>query len=206
MPWRPARTLLTGPLFDRARKALPALSATEREALSAGDVWWDAALFSGDPDWNRLLSLPQPRLSEEERAFLDGPVQELCALVDDWRCVRRRGPADRVTHACAELLMRNDATRERITDGVFRGCRRDGIDRVERAFCLAHEVAPLRRKAAGVLTPGEAAQIRAADEAVRAAIQVDDFAADELFGVRPDTSSLPRADMPKAVYVQDQEA
>jgi acyl-CoA dehydrogenase len=82
---RPARTLLTGPLFDRARKALPALSATEREALAAGDVWWDAALFSGHPDWNELLSLPPPRLSEEERAFLDGPVQQLCALVDDWR-------------------------------------------------------------------------------------------------------------------------
>jgi len=81
----PARTLLTGPLFDRARKALPALSATEREALAAGDVWWDAALFSGHPDWNQLLSLPPPRLSEEERTFLDGPVQQLCTLVDDWR-------------------------------------------------------------------------------------------------------------------------
>lgn len=84
MRW-PARTLLKGPLFDRARKALPALSATEREALTAGDVWWDAALFSGHPDWNQLLSLPPPRLSEEERAFLDGPVQQLCGLVDDWR-------------------------------------------------------------------------------------------------------------------------
>ena len=79
MRW-PARTLLEGPLFDRARKALPALSATEREALTAGDVWWDAALFSGHPDWNQLLSMPPPRLSEEESEFLDGPVQQLCAL------------------------------------------------------------------------------------------------------------------------------
>ena len=62
MTRRPARTLLTGPLFDRARRALPALSATEREALAAGDVWWDAALFSGHPDWNELVSLPPPRL------------------------------------------------------------------------------------------------------------------------------------------------
>jgi len=80
-----ARQLLTGALFDRARKALPALSATERGALGAGDVWWDAELFSGRPDWNKLVSLEPPRLSEEERAFLDGPVQQLCALVDDWR-------------------------------------------------------------------------------------------------------------------------
>src|SRR5438552_1388904 len=75
---------LTAALFDRARRALPALSATEREALAAGDVWWDAALFSGNPDWQQLLSLAPPRLSGEEQAFLDGPVQALCALVDDW--------------------------------------------------------------------------------------------------------------------------
>jgi acyl-CoA dehydrogenase len=81
----PAGKLLAGPLFDRARKALPALSATEREALAAGDTWWDAELFSGHPDWNKLVSLEPPRLNDEERAFLDGPVQQLCALVDDWR-------------------------------------------------------------------------------------------------------------------------
>ena len=85
MARNPARKLLTGPLFDRARKALPALSATEREALDAGDVWWDAALFSGHPDWNELASLSAPRLNVEERAFLDGPVQQLCALGDDRR-------------------------------------------------------------------------------------------------------------------------
>jgi acyl-CoA dehydrogenase len=121
--------------------------------------------------------------------------------------VRQRGPADRVTHACAELLMRHNAARERVTDGVFRGCRRDGIERVERAFVLAHEVAPLVRKAAdagygedwaaavaaGLLTQGEAAQIQAAQDAVRAAIEVDDFAADELYRVHPRPSPLARA-------------
>jgi acyl-CoA dehydrogenase len=95
--------------------------------------------------------------------------------------VRQHGPTDRVTHACAELLMQRGAARERITDGVFRGCHRDGIERVERAFALAHEVAPLAGKEAGLLTPGEAAQLREAGEAVRAAIRVDDFAAAELF-------------------------
>ncbi len=73
------------PFFDWARRALPALSDTEREALSAGDVWWDARLFSGDPDWNELLAVPPATLSVEEQAFIDGPVQALCAMVDDWQ-------------------------------------------------------------------------------------------------------------------------
>src|SRR5438552_10331130 len=85
MARNPTRRLLAGPVFDRARKALPALSASEREALAAGDVWWDAQLFSGNPDWNQLASLEAPRFSADEQAFLDGPVQQLCALVDDWQ-------------------------------------------------------------------------------------------------------------------------
>ena len=79
------RTLLTRPIFDWARGVLPAMSATEREALEAGDVWWDAALFTGNPDWNALLATPVASLSTDEQAFLDGPVQELCAMADDWR-------------------------------------------------------------------------------------------------------------------------
>jgi acyl-CoA dehydrogenase len=82
--------LLAGALFDRARQALPALSDTEREALAAGDVWWDADLVGGNPDWNALLSLAPATLGDEERAFIDGPVRALCALVDDWR-VNERG-------------------------------------------------------------------------------------------------------------------
>ncbi|MEN3975843.1 acyl-CoA dehydrogenase [Emcibacter sp. SYSU 3D8] len=78
------RRLVTRPIFDWARAVLPAMSATEREALEAGDTWWDAALFTGDPDWDALLATPPATLSDEERAFLDGPVQELCAMVDDW--------------------------------------------------------------------------------------------------------------------------
>lgn len=79
------RKMLTAPLFGWAKSALPTMSETEREALDAGDVWWDASLFSGDPDWKELLAVPKPELSEEEQAFLDGPVNELCAMIDDWR-------------------------------------------------------------------------------------------------------------------------
>ena len=76
---------VSAPLFRWAAGVLPPMSATEQQALEAGDVWWDAALFSGNPDWNALLATPPARLSEEERAFLDGPVETLCRMADDWR-------------------------------------------------------------------------------------------------------------------------
>ncbi len=69
------------PLF---RTALPPMSKTERDALEAGTVWWDGELFSGNPDWIKLLSIPTPKLSAEEQAFLDGPVEELCGMLNDW--------------------------------------------------------------------------------------------------------------------------
>lgn len=79
------QSLLTRPLFSLARKVLPALSDTEREALEAGDVWWDGDLFSGAPDWKKLLAMKPSALSAVEQAFIDGPVRELCAMLDDWR-------------------------------------------------------------------------------------------------------------------------
>lgn len=79
------RNLLTRPLFGWARRALPGLSDTEREALAAGEVWWDAELFSGNPDWEKLRNTAPATLTDEEKAFLDGPVQDLCAMVDDWQ-------------------------------------------------------------------------------------------------------------------------
>ncbi len=79
------RVLFSKFLFSYFKKALPAMSDTEREALEAGTVWWDAQLFSGKPDFNKLLETPKPQLSIEEQTFLDGPVNELCELVDDWQ-------------------------------------------------------------------------------------------------------------------------
>ncbi len=78
------RKLITGPLFGWFQKVLPPMSATERDAIEAGTVWWDGQLFSGRPDWDVLLSYPAARLSDEERAFIEGPVEELCAMVSDW--------------------------------------------------------------------------------------------------------------------------
>ena len=79
------RRLISDPVRRIFRRVLPTMSSTEREALEAGTVWWEGELFSGRPDWRKLLELPSPGLSAEEQAFLDGPVEELCRLTDDWR-------------------------------------------------------------------------------------------------------------------------
>jgi acyl-CoA dehydrogenase len=79
------RDYITRPIFRWARHVLPSLSVTEREAAEAGDVWWDADLFSGNPDWSKLIAFPRATLSAEEQAFIDGPVDELCRMLDDWR-------------------------------------------------------------------------------------------------------------------------
>jgi acyl-CoA dehydrogenase len=78
------RQLLIRPLLATYRRVMPTMSETERAALEAGTVWWEANLFTGKPDWRRLRRFPAPRLSPEERAFLDGPVEELCTMIDDW--------------------------------------------------------------------------------------------------------------------------
>ena len=84
------RRIFSTHLFKLYKGILPPMSDTEREALEAGSVWWDAELFSGKPDWKKLLSLPAPKLSAEEQAFLDGPVEELCRMMDDWHITQER--------------------------------------------------------------------------------------------------------------------
>lgn len=79
------RNYLSRPIFRMAATALPPISETEREAIGAGTVWWDGELFSGNPDWRKLLDMPQAQLSAREQAFMDGPVRELCAMVDEWK-------------------------------------------------------------------------------------------------------------------------
>jgi acyl-CoA dehydrogenase len=64
---------------------MPAISNTEREALESGNRWWDGELFSGKPDWVKLQAVPRPALRPEERAYLDGPVEQLCQMLDDWQ-------------------------------------------------------------------------------------------------------------------------
>ncbi|MGE0233468.1 MAG: acyl-CoA dehydrogenase [Flavobacteriaceae bacterium] len=82
------RDYITRPIFSWARGQLPSLSQTEREAIGASDVWWDADLFTGNPDWQKLLATPPAKLSEKEQAFLSGPVEELCGMLHDWEITR----------------------------------------------------------------------------------------------------------------------
>lgn len=89
------RKFLSRPLFKIAKRALPSLSETERQALSAGDVWWDGDLFSGNPDWQKLLDTPPTALSGEEQLFLNGPVKELCRMLDEWEINQTRGDLSR---------------------------------------------------------------------------------------------------------------
>lgn len=78
------RLLISNRLLGLYRKLLPRMSSTEREALEAGTVWWEGEIFSGRPRWRRLLKTPRPSLSEREQAFIDGPVEELCRMLNDW--------------------------------------------------------------------------------------------------------------------------
>lgn len=79
--------LLTEPLYKFFKSVLPLMNKTEMEALEAGDVWWEAELFQGDPDWDQLFSYPKPELSEEEQNFIDNEVETLCDMLNDWQIV-----------------------------------------------------------------------------------------------------------------------
>ncbi|RUO78925.1 acyl-CoA dehydrogenase [Idiomarina tyrosinivorans] len=87
------QTLLTKPLLGAYRKVMPEMSDTERDALEAGTVWWEGELFRGNPNWRNLHNIPKARLSKEEQAFLDGPVEEVCKMLNDWE----------VTHELADM-------------------------------------------------------------------------------------------------------
>lgn len=76
--------LLTTPVYGAVRSILPKVSRTEQEALDAGTVGWDAELFSGRPDWDKLTGIRPLTLTAEEQAFLDGPTERACAMIDDW--------------------------------------------------------------------------------------------------------------------------
>jgi acyl-CoA dehydrogenase len=100
------RLLISDRLYNVFRKALPRVSETEQEALDAGTVWWDAEIFSGRPRWRNLLKYPAPSLSEKELAFLDGPVEELCRMADDWEiCDTHRRLPDEIWDFMREQRM-----------------------------------------------------------------------------------------------------
>lgn len=81
---------LMAPLLRWSRTRLPKISKTENEALLAGTVWWDKEIFSGNPNWKSLLDIPAPKLTDEEQAFLDGPVETLCQMINEWEIINHQ--------------------------------------------------------------------------------------------------------------------
>lgn len=92
----PIRRVLSKGVMDgmKALNFLPVISQTEQTAIEAGSVWVEGELFSGKPDFQRIMSQPYPSLTPEEQAFLDGPTDELCAATDDWEVFQQRGLSD----------------------------------------------------------------------------------------------------------------
>jgi acyl-CoA dehydrogenase len=82
------RRWITSWIFKTYKKLMPSMSETEREALCAGDVGWVSEIFSGRPNWSKLKEMPFSHLSPEEQEFLDGPVETLCSLIDNWEISR----------------------------------------------------------------------------------------------------------------------
>ena len=85
------RDQITRRMLNVYKTMLPQMSDTEREALEAGSVWWDGELFTGLPNWDRLMRMPAPRLTDEEQAFIDGPTETLCRMLDDWQISHELG-------------------------------------------------------------------------------------------------------------------
>jgi len=81
---------ISRPFLRTYRRMLPSMSQTEKDALEAGTVWWDGELFTGGPNWEKLMSATVPKLSAEEQAFIDGPCEDLCRQIDDWDITHRR--------------------------------------------------------------------------------------------------------------------
>ncbi len=84
------RALISAPFLRFYQSILPNLSETEQVALAAGTVGFEGELFSGKPDWNALLSQPAPKLTAEEQAFMDGPVETVCKMTNDWEVTHQR--------------------------------------------------------------------------------------------------------------------
>lgn len=79
------RAVVTKPIFKGFKAVLPDMTSTEREALEAGDVWWEGEMFRGKPDWNKLMSFKLTELTAEEQSFIDNECEELCKMMDEWK-------------------------------------------------------------------------------------------------------------------------
>lgn len=82
--------VVTRPVFSFFKKVLPPLSSTEKEAMEAGDVWWEGELFRGQPNWNTLHQYGKQTLTADEQSFIDNQVQTALTMIDDFDIVHNR--------------------------------------------------------------------------------------------------------------------
>ncbi|OGT51926.1 MAG: hypothetical protein A3F17_01815 [Gammaproteobacteria bacterium RIFCSPHIGHO2_12_FULL_41_15] len=84
------QTYITKKIFAIFKKTTPNLSETERQVLESGEVSWEREIFTGQLNWQKLSDIPKSQLSNEEQAFLDGPVTELCRQLNDFDITHNR--------------------------------------------------------------------------------------------------------------------
>lgn len=80
----------TKPMILALQKRMPPMSSGERDAIEAGDVWWEKELFCGQPNWKKLLQMPKPALSAEELLFLENQVETLCQKINEWDVIQHK--------------------------------------------------------------------------------------------------------------------
>jgi len=89
------QALISSGLMKVMKGFMPKISDTEKTALEAGVVWVEKDLFSGKPNFKNILNEPYPGLTKEEQDFMNGPVERLCAALDDYKIWQDRDiPAD----------------------------------------------------------------------------------------------------------------
>jgi len=90
------RILISNFVMKIMKSVLPEISDTERTALEAGVVWVEKDLFSGKPDLKKLRAEPYPTLTDDEQVFLDGPVEDLCKMINDFEIWQKKEMSDEV--------------------------------------------------------------------------------------------------------------
>jgi acyl-CoA dehydrogenase len=138
----------------------------------------------------------EARFDEILANFPVRPVAWLLRFIIQPLGPRRRGVSDRINDRCADIITNPGAARDRLTVDLYHppaSQTENGIALVERAFAMVVDVQPIRDRmhtarvrdietavAQRTITAEEAAKVKAAADAVAAAIAVNDFAPEEL--------------------------
>lgn len=76
--------------FINKKGLLPKISATEEAALQAGTNWVEADFFKAEVNFKEINAQRITALTDEEEAFLDNEVNQLCEMTTDWEIFQDR--------------------------------------------------------------------------------------------------------------------